>query len=87
MFKRDVAKDYDVLMKRQQKLFDKMANAGRKKDYVIQKKEKKYNAKVDILIRKQNALALQIEMAKRYVKDTDVDDAEIVVKTQTKKKA
>jgi hypothetical protein len=71
---KDVVKTYNNLIKHQQMLNDKMSNLGREKDYKVQKIEKKYNSKIDDLIRLQNGIELEVEIAKRYVSDVEVEN-------------
>ena len=89
MLRKNVVASYDVLVDEQQALFDQMSNLGREKDYKVQKIEKQYDSEIDKLIRKQQAIALQIEIAKRYVSSVGCEDAGIVSKatksTTTKK--
>ena len=51
---------YNDVLKQQQTLLNEMSNLGRKKDYEVQKIEKKYNEKIDNLVRKQQALAIVV---------------------------
>jgi hypothetical protein len=85
MFGKDVVKSYDALLKKQQKLMDAMSNLGREKDYKVQKIEKKYTSKIDNYIRQQEAVALRVELAKRYVGTTDYEKADIITKTKKEK--
>lgn len=64
---KSVISKYDALVKRQQNLMNEMANTGREKDYKVQKIEKEYEAKIDVITRELQAVALQIETVQRYV--------------------
>lgn len=64
---KSVINKYDALIKNQQELINEMANTGREKDYKVQKIEKEYEAKIDVITRKLQAVALQIETVQRYV--------------------
>lgn len=86
LFKKDVIKSYEALVRKQQKLMDEMSNIGREKDYRVQKIEKKYNSKIDNLVRSQQAIALQVEISKRYVNDVNCDNSEIIKKVNTNNK-
>lgn len=85
MFRKDVVKSYNALLKKQQKLMDGMSNLGREKDYKVQKIEKKYTSKIDSYIRQQQAISLKVELVKRYVGSTDYEKAEIVNKIKKEK--
>lgn len=67
---KSVINKYDALVKLQQNLINEMANTGREKDYKVQKIEKEYEAKIDVITRKLQAVALQIETVQRYVAAT-----------------
>jgi hypothetical protein len=86
LFKKDVIKSYEALVRKQQKLMDEMSNVGREKDYRVQKIEKKYNSKIDNLVRSQQAIALQVEISKRYVNDVNCDNSDIIKKVNTNNK-
>ena len=86
LFKKDVIKSYEALVRKQQKLMDEMSNLGREKDYCVQKIEKKYNSKIDNLVRNQQAIALQVEISKRYVNDVNCDNSDIIKKVNTNNK-
>ena len=64
---KSVISKYDALVKRQQNLMNEMSNTGREKDYKVQKIEKEYEAKIDVITRELQAVALQIETVQRYV--------------------
>lgn len=85
MFRKDVVKSYNALLKKQQKLMDGMSNLGREKDYKVQKIEKKYTSKIDSYIRQQQAISLKVELVRRYVGSTDYEKAEIVNKIKKEK--
>lgn len=74
----NVINKYDVLCKRQQELLDEMANLGREKDYKVEKIEREYNSKIDIVTRELQANALQIETVQRYVAATGDSDNPVV---------
>ena len=78
--RKTVVDKYDELMTEQQFIMDTISNLGREKDYKVQKIEKEYDSKLDILYRKAAAIDLQVEIAKRYVANTVVDDANPVAK-------
>ena len=86
IIRKDVIKSYEALVRKQQKLMDEMSNIGREKDYRVQKIEKKYNSKIDNLVRSQQAIALQVEISKRYVNDVNCDNSEIIKKVNTNNK-
>ena len=71
---------YNDVLKKQQTLLNVMSNLGRKKDYEVQKIEKKYNEKIDSLVRKQQALAIVADSTQSYISKTRFSDAEIVTK-------
>ena len=71
---------YNDVLKQQQTLLNEMSNLGRKKDYAVQKIEKKYNEKIDNLVRKQQALAIVADPTQSYISKTRFSDAEIVTK-------
>lgn len=62
-----VISKYDSLVKKQQRIMDDMSNTGREKDYKVQKIEKYYESKIDILTRQLQAVALQIDTVQRYI--------------------
>lgn len=74
----NVINKYDVLTKRQQELLDEMANLGREKDYKVEKIEREYNSKIEIVTKELQATALQIETVQRYVAATGDSDNPIV---------
>lgn len=84
--RKDVIKSYEALVRKQQKLMDQMSNLGREKDYQVQKIEKKYTSKINNLVREQQAVALQVEVAKNYVNTVSCDDSEIIKKVNSKQK-
>lgn len=84
--RKDVIKSYEALVRKQQKLMDQMSNLGREKDYQVQKIEKKYTSKINNLVREQQAVALQVEVAKNYVNTVNCDDSEIIKKVNSKQK-
>lgn len=67
LFKQSIISSYDKLLNKKQYFLDKMSNIGREKDYRVQKIEKKYEAKIDALIRKEQSCSLQIEISKKYL--------------------
>ena len=71
---------YNDVLKKQQTLLNVMSNLGRKKDYEVQKIQKKYNEKIDSLVRKQQALAIVADSRQTYISKTRFWDAEIVTK-------
>lgn len=85
MFKRNVVKVYDALLRKQQKLMDGMSNVGREKDYKVQKIEKKYTSEIDEYMRQLDSIGLEIELVKRYVGGTSNEKAEIINKTKKEK--
>lgn len=70
MKKIDVVKNYNDLLKEQQRLNDEMSNLGREKDYKVQKIEKHYQSQIDNLVRDQEALAIVISNVEDYIKKT-----------------
>lgn len=86
IIKKDVIKSYRNLIKQQQKLMDDLSNVGRKKDYKVQKIEKKYNSKIDTLVRELQSMDLQVEITKRYVNEVDCEKTEVIKKVNTNNK-
>ena len=82
----DTVKSYQALIKRQQETMTKLSNVGREKDYKVQKIEKKYEAQIDDLVRKLDAIDLQIDGAKRYVSSTTYEKADIIKRVNKKEK-
>lgn len=82
----DVINTYNNLIKKQQALADEMSNIGRQKDYEVQKIEKKYQSKIDNLVREQAGLSMLVDSAKRYVEEVSCDQADIVSKICIKKR-
>lgn len=80
MRKNSVTKQYSALVAKQQKEHDSMSNLSRERDYKVDKINRKYQAKIDASLRKQQVYALQIEMAKRFVTDVDADTPATVLK-------
>lgn len=78
---------YDELIKKQQRLMDDMSNTGREKDYKVQKIEKEYDSKIDIITRKLQAVALQIDTVQRYIASTgDTTNPAVIQIKKTNKK-
>ena len=67
--KNAVTKSYNKMIKQQQHQLDVMTNLGKSRDLKVEKIDRKYQAKIDNIIRKQKATALQVEIAQRYVTD------------------
>lgn len=81
--RRNVIKYCDDLMKKQRENQDLMANLGRERDYKVNKINSEYNSKIEECSKKDEALALQIQMVKQYVAAMSYDTA---VDKVTKKK-
>jgi uncharacterized protein (DUF1778 family) len=77
--------NYNKLVNRQQQLVDQASNLVRERDYRVQRIERKYNAELEVILREQDAVALQIEVAKRYVALTDAPITRKLNKTVEKK--
>lgn len=77
--------NYDKLLNRQQHLVDAASNLVRERDYRVQLIERKFNAKLEVILRNQDAVALQIEVAKRYIASTDAPITRKLNKTGEKK--
>lgn len=73
--------DYEKLIKRQQKLNDKMAKLQREKDLKVSTIEKKYESKIEETIRFLDNVNLEIKNNQAYVITHPACD---VVKTTTK---
>ena len=76
MLKRNnVIKLCDALLKKQRENQDVIANLGRERDYKVNKINSEYNSKIEECIKKDEALALQIQMVKQYVAAMSYDTA------------
>lgn len=73
--KNRVTNDYNNLVKEQQRILDDISNIGRIRDMKVEKIDKKYQAMIDYKIREQKAVALQIEIAQKYVTDNTISCA------------
>ena len=78
--KNSVTKEYSALVAKQQRENDYMANLSRQRDYEVDKINRTYQAKIDASLRRQQELALQIEMAKRFVTDIDAETPATILK-------
>lgn len=65
----EVVASYDNLLEQKSRLERELANVQRKKDLEVDKINKKYESKIEYIIRQQNANNMQIELAKRYTKE------------------
>ena len=65
----EVVASYDNLLEQKSRLEQELANVQRKKDLEVDKINKKYESKIEYIIRQQNANNMQIELAKRYTKE------------------
>ena len=84
MLKRNnVIKLCDALLKKQRENQDVIANLGRERDYKVNKINSEYNSQIEECSKKDEALALQIQMVKQYVAAMSYDTA---VDKVTKKK-
>ena len=55
--KNAVTKSYNKMIKQQQHQLDAMTNLGKSRDLKVEKIDRKYQAKIDNIIRKQKATA------------------------------
>ena len=78
--KNSVAREYSKLVERQQIEQDLMSNLSRQRDYEVDRVDRKYQAKIDASLRRQQALALQIEISKRFVNDINSDTPATILK-------
>lgn len=85
MLERETIDKYNKLINRQQKAVDAASNLVRERDYRVQRIQRKYDAKLDVILREQDAIALQIEVAKRYVAATDAPTTSLLNKVGNKK--
>lgn len=85
--KNAVTKSYNKMIKQQQHQLDVMTNLGKSRDLKVEKIDRKYQAKIDNIIRKQKETALQVEIAQRYVTDISIscNNAPVVNKTIKKR--
>lgn len=81
--RKNVIKYCDDLMKKQRENQDLMANLGRERDYKVNKINSEYDSKIEACSKRDEALALQIQMVKQYVATMNYDTA---VEKVTKKK-
>lgn len=72
--KNAVTKSYNKLIKRQQKEADELFNLQREKDFEVQKLNAYYQAKLDNVMRRQQATTLQVNLAKEYVTSISCDN-------------
>ena len=85
--KNAVTKSYNKMIKQQQHQLDVMTNLGKSRDLKVEKIDRKYQAKIDNIIRKQKETALQVEIAQRYVTDISIScNNEPVVNKTIKKR-
>lgn len=81
MVKRNsVAREYSKLVERQQKEQDLMSNLSRQRDCEVDRVDRKYQAKIDASLRRQQSLALQIEISKRFVNDINAETPATILK-------
>lgn len=85
MTEKQTIDNYNKLINRQQRLVDAASNLVRERDYKVQRIQRKYDAELDIILREQDAVALQIEVAKRYVASTDAPTTAMLNKVSNKK--
>lgn len=85
MTEKETIDNYNRLINRQQRLVDAASNLVRERDYKVQRIQRKYDAELDIILREQDAVALQIEVAKRYVASTDAPTTAMLNKVSNKK--
>lgn len=85
MTEKETIDNYNKLINRQQRLVDAASNLVRERDYKVQRIQRKYDAELDIILREQDAVALQIEIAKRYVASTDAPTTAMLNKVSNKK--
>lgn len=85
MTEKETIDNYNKLINRQQRLVDAASNLVRERDYKVQRIQRKYDAELDIILREQDAVTLQIEVAKRYVASTDAPTTAMLNKVSNKK--
>ena len=64
---------YDKLLERKSKLEKELINVQRKKDLDLDKINKKYESKIEYILRQQKSCDMQIELAKKYTKENWYD--------------
>lgn len=64
-----VVAGYDDLLEKRSGLEKQLINIQRKKDLDLDKINKKYESKIEQIIRKQKSCDMQIELAKKYMKE------------------
>lgn len=83
---RTVINSYEKLIKKQQALMNKMSNISRERDYRLKKIENRFDAKIDCLVREQEALNLIVDATQEYVRKINYDKAEVITKVTHKKR-
>jgi hypothetical protein len=83
---RTVINSYEKLIKKQQALMNKMSNISRERDYRLKKIENRFDAKIDCLVREQEALNLIVDATQEYVRKINYDKAEVITKATHKKR-
>ena len=81
----NVVNEYNELIRSRKALEDTMANLGREKDYRVTKISKKYESKIDNIVRELAAIDLQIDIAEQYIASIK-DNTEGEVLKNTKKR-
>ena len=72
MFNRErnnVVASYDSLLQQKSSLERELANIQRKKDLEVDKINKKYESKIEQVLRQQKSCDMQIDLAKKYTKE------------------
>ena len=64
-----VVASYDNLLEQKSRLERELANIQRKKDLDVDKINKKYESRIEQIIREQKSCDMQIELAKKYTKE------------------
>lgn len=60
---------YDKLLEKKSRLEKELINVQRKKDLDLDKINKKYESKIEYILRQQKSCDMQIELAKKYTKE------------------
>ena len=72
MFNRErnnVVASYDSLLLQKSSLERELANIQRRKDLEVDKINKKYESKIEQVLRQQKSCDMQIDLAKKYTKE------------------
>ena len=60
---------YDKLLEKKSRLEKELINVQRKKDLDLDKINKKYESRIEHILRQQKSCDMQIELAKKYTKE------------------